>query len=144
MRRFYAVLLIMLSAGLSFNEPASARGGGHFRGYRGSWGGHHHHGAWGYGPIIGFGLGYGLGYGAGYYGGFYPGWNRYGGYYGYPPAVVSVPVNPPVYVQQPRPAVQPYPSGYWYYCTNPEGYYPYVKECLTTWQPVEPKPSPVR
>ena len=31
---------------------------------------------------------------------------------------------------------QPYASQYWYYCQNPSGYYPYVQQCTTNWQPV--------
>jgi hypothetical protein len=33
---------------------------------------------------------------------------------------------------------------YWYYCTNPAGYYPYVPQCATTWQavPANPPASP--
>jgi hypothetical protein len=30
----------------------------------------------------------------------------------------------------------PYASQYWYYCQNPAGYYPYVGQCSTNWQPV--------
>ena len=33
------------------------------------------------------------------------------------------------------------PDYYWYYCTNPEGYYPYVQECLGTWHAVPPAPE---
>jgi hypothetical protein len=62
----------------------------------------------------------------------------------YPPTVITVPVTPPVYIQQPPPAVQQYPSGYWYYCRNPEGYYPYVQECPRGWQQVEPTPPSPR
>jgi hypothetical protein len=31
---------------------------------------------------------------------------------------------------------QPYASQYWYYCQDPVGYYPYVQQCGTAWQPV--------
>jgi hypothetical protein len=32
---------------------------------------------------------------------------------------------------------QPYASSqYWYYCQAPAGYYPYVQQCSTSWQPV--------
>ena len=31
---------------------------------------------------------------------------------------------------------QPYASQYWYYCQYPAGYYPYVSQCSTNWQPV--------
>jgi hypothetical protein len=33
---------------------------------------------------------------------------------------------------------QPAASQYWYYCQNPAGYYPYVQQCTTNWQPVPP------
>lgn len=108
-------------------------GGGHFGG--GHFGGHH--GGWGFSR--GF-YGLGFGFGPGYYGGYYPFYGGYGGYYGYPP-VVTVPAIPPVYIQQSPSVAQQYQSGYWYYCSNPEGYYPYIKECLTSWQQVEPRPS---
>jgi hypothetical protein len=31
---------------------------------------------------------------------------------------------------------QPYATQYWYYCQNPAGYYPYIQQCSTNWQPV--------
>jgi hypothetical protein len=31
---------------------------------------------------------------------------------------------------------QPYATQYWYYCSNPAGYYPYVTQCNTGWQTV--------
>jgi len=67
-------------------------------------------------------------------------------YYPYysPPTVITVPVTPPVYIQQPPPTIQQYPSGYWYYCRNPDGYYPYIKECPGGWQQVEPTPPSPR
>ena len=33
------------------------------------------------------------------------------------------------------------PPYYWYYCDNPPGYYPYVKECKDAWEPVPPTPQ---
>ncbi|MDD5176643.1 MAG: hypothetical protein PHQ05_09505 [Sterolibacterium sp.] len=30
---------------------------------------------------------------------------------------------------------------YWYYCSNPAGYYPYVAQCSTGWQRVPASPS---
>lgn len=65
-------------------------------------------------------------------------------YYVYPPAVVTVPVTPPVYIQQAPPVIQQYPPGYWYYCNNPEGYYPYIQQCPNGWQQVEPTPPTSR
>jgi len=75
---------------------------------------------------------------------YYP---RY--YYPYPPyyypavPVVVTPPAPPVYIeqgQQPQQADGALPSNYWYYCQNPQGYYPYVKECQGGWQQVSPQP----
>jgi len=64
-------------------------------------------------------------------------------YYPYfPPAVVTVPANPPVYIERdPPPTNQQLPSGYWYYCDNPQGYYPYVNECPQGWRQVDPVPQ---
>jgi hypothetical protein len=72
--------------------------------------------------------------------------------YAQPPVQVIVQQPPTVYVeqqqaQQPQPQVQqgaPSPAqqnqNFWYYCRNPAGYYPYVKECAGGWQPVTPTP----
>ena len=110
-------------------------GGGHYGGgYGGHYGGYGYGHGYYYGPGYyygGFGLGLGLGYGLGYYG---------SPYYAYPPAVVTVPTAPPVYIQQTPPAAQQNPSGFWYYCNNPQGYYPYVKQCPGGWQQVAPTP----
>lgn len=116
---------------------------------RGGWGGHYgggHYGGWGYrggyyGGYyggLGLGLGLGLGYGPGYYGG-YP-------YYAYPPVITTVPAAPPVYIQQvvPQTVPQQPQANYWHYCRNPEGYYPYVKECPGGWQQVSPTPPAPR
>ena len=100
------------------------------------------------------GLGY---YGPGFYGRYGYGGYGYGGYgfggygwggYGYPfyyprayyyPPTVIVPTTPPVYIQQQAQPVQPQTS-YWYYCQNPDGYYPYVKNCPGGWLQVAPQP----
>jgi hypothetical protein len=64
-------------------------------------------------------------------------------YYPATPIVVA-PASPPVYVEQgdqqaPAQSAQLDPN-YWYYCQNPQGYYPYVKECSASWQKVAPQP----
>lgn len=134
---------------------------------RGHGGGRHHsgHSHGGYG-VRRHGSGYGGGrhnrgfgsrrYGSGFQGGFGHR-NRYGnagsGFYFntpiypyyprqtpyYPQAVITVPATPPVYIRQP-PVAQQYPENYWYYCNNPEGYYPHVKDCRSGWQQVKPTP----
>lgn len=99
---------------------------------------------------------YNFGINLGYYN---PGYIGYGGHFGYrsygypyfypplyayppyyPPTTVVVPTTPPVYIQDEgkRPA-QPQ-TNYWYYCRNPEGYYPYVKQCPEGWLQVAPQP----
>jgi hypothetical protein len=154
MKKISVICLILFLLGIIVSSTSWARGGGgqrggrggfsggqrHFGGHRNfgrqNYGGRHfggrRHGGWGYGG--GF-YGWGLGFGPGFYGGYYPnyGW--------YPPTVVTVPVTPPVYIQQSPPVVQSYQPGYWYYCTNPQGYYPYVRECPYGWQQVAPVPS---
>jgi hypothetical protein len=56
----------------------------------------------------------------------------------YPPQVVEVPIQPPTYIEQDTPPG----AGYWYYCRDPRGYYPYVKACPGGWQRVAPQPPP--
>jgi hypothetical protein len=59
--------------------------------------------------------------------------------YGYPPVVVEPP--PQAYVQPSPPVyVQPSPPSFWYYCENPQGYYPYVQQCPGGWSQVAPTP----
>lgn len=54
----------------------------------------------------------------------------------YYPSIIAVPSSPPVYIEQdPLPVQQ-----YWYFCGNPQGYYPYVKQCPAGWQQVMPQP----
>ncbi len=88
-------------------------------------------------------------YGGGWYGGLYldPWWYAdaypyyaYSGAIGYDayPAAVVAPASPPVYVNQSGAAAAP--SGDWYYCQNPAGYYPYVKSCSQAWERVPAKP----
>lgn len=115
--------LILIGSLASNSVWAHGGGGGHYGG--------HYGGGWGHGI--------GLGYGLGYYGGYYS-----SPYYAYPPTVITVPVAPPVYIQQSPPVVQQNPSGFWYYCNSPQGYYPYIKQCPGGWQQVDPTPPPPR
>jgi hypothetical protein len=61
------------------------------------------------------------------------------------PPVVVAPSYPAPVVVEPAPVHQEQPQTaarqYWYYCQDPAGYYPYVKECPRGWQPVSPTPS---
>ena len=95
-------------------------------GPRGGWayGGPGYWGAWPYAAAVGFGLGaYAVGY---------P--------YVTGPLVVNTVVAPPVYVEQDPAPVAPAPvASYWYYCPQPAGYFPYVKDCSQPWLKVVPQ-----
>jgi hypothetical protein len=122
MKRATTILLLgALALGAGAASPAWAR--------------HFHHG----GSHVGVYIGPGWGWYAPppvYYG--------YGYRYVYPPVVVT-PAAPPVYIEQSPPESAAGPetsSGDWYYCSNPDGYYPYVKECPGGWRRVAPMPPP--
>ena len=70
-----------------------------------------------------YGLGYGNGYGYGY------GWPYYA------PETTGA---PPAY-NEPEEQQQ---SSYWYYCQNPQGYYPYIRSCPGGWLTVVPNATP--
>jgi hypothetical protein len=52
--------------------------------------------------------------------------------------------EPPVVIQQQEPEIYEAPAepSYWYYCRNPQGYYPYVKQCPNGWMKVVPSSPP--
>jgi len=56
---------------------------------------------------------------------------------------------PPEYDGGAPPPGGPYPpppgagsAPTWFYCRNPQGYYPYVRSCNQNWEPVSPTPPP--
>ena len=59
-------------------------------------------------------------------------------YYTYPPAYYPYPASmldtPPAYIEQAPQASAQLAPGYWYYCTDPAGYYPSVQTCAGGWQ----------
>ncbi len=112
-------------------EVAGGTGGGWHGGYYGGWRG-------GYG-WYGFGL-WGYPYGWGYPYAYPYGYPYYGYPYSYPYAY-SYPSYPPADTQLPVPS-EPQQS-YWYYCQDPQGYYPYVRNCPGGWTQVVPTPPPV-
>ena len=95
-------------------------------------------------------------WGAPYYAPYY--YNYPPSYY-YPPApVVIAPSNPPIYIENnaatqvipqaapgssppPMAAQAPQASNTWYYCRDSQGYYPYVRECKSAWEPVPATPQ---
>lgn len=66
---------------------------------------------------------------------YYP--RTYHHYYYSTPVVVTPPPSPPEYIEQGNGD-----AAYWHYCSNPEGYYPYIKECPGGWQKVVPQAPP--
>jgi hypothetical protein len=70
-------------------------------------------------------------------------WTAGGGWYFYQAPVYPYPtyVPPAIVVQQPPPAPTGLPpSEFWYYCDNPQGYYPYIAACNGPWQEVPALP----
>ncbi|MDO8701507.1 MAG: hypothetical protein Q7J77_03690 [Undibacterium sp.] len=117
-----------------------------------AWANGRHHGpriGFGFGTGIGLGIGLGLGtltypsrinYSRNYYPGYYyPYQTTY-----YPEVLVETAVSPApatVYVRQAETmtSVQPAVSANgsdWYYCHNPDGFYPSIKTCPSGWQRV--------
>lgn len=111
-------------------------GGGYRGGYYGYRGGYY--GGW-YGPGLGI-----------YVGGPYWGWGAWPYAYPYPvyssypvasyPAYADVGASGTYIQATPDPAASQ--ANYWYYCTDPAGYYPYVQNCSKNWLQVVPQNVP--
>jgi hypothetical protein len=67
---------------------------------------------------------------------YYPSYPYYP-YYSGPPAVNQQ--QPETYIQRDSPDEG---QVYWYFCKDPEGYYPYVKKCPKGWLKVMPDTTP--
>ncbi len=146
MKRF---VLLVLTIFLLFAIPSGYAGGGHGGGGHGGGHGGGGHGGGGHGGS-GHGGGHG-GHGGGHYGGhsswyigyggYYPAPYYYYPYYSYYPAyyparvVANEPATQTIYVEK---SAQAEPD-YWYYCTDPKGYYPHVERCPTGWLQVVPR-----
>jgi hypothetical protein len=157
MKKLILVLFVVtLSfAFLIFPSISEARGGsgghGGWGGYQGGYyGGHyggHFRGYYGWGHYGGYYRGYYPPWYSSFYWGFpilgwpYVGWPYafYGGspYVGWPYYPSGMTEAPPADSEPAQP--QPY---YWYYCQDPQGYYPYVKSCPGGWIEVVPKAAP--
>ena len=120
----FAFLASLFIVGLASNSAWA--GGGHH-------GGHGHgHGHWGGGHWRG---GVSLHLGAPFFWPYY----SYAPVY-YPQPVVVAPAPQVVYVEQAQaPVAPPSVQQYWYYCGNPQGYYPNVQACPSGWQKVLPQ-----
>lgn len=138
------LIIILLTLGSAMANSASAQGRHH---------GHHS------GPGVSWSIGLGLGilaypyisYSRNYYPGYYPAYYaRYQSGY-YPEVMVETTVVTPapgtVYVRRadagttlPEQSYSVQPSATsgsdWYYCHNPDGFYPSIKSCPSGWQRV--------
>jgi hypothetical protein len=156
MKKFALVLLALFT--LVFGSPLTGNafqggghsGGGHFGGSHFS-GGHVGGGHFGGGHFGGGHFGGGHFRGGHFGGGHFRGghgvdfvispafgpwwWDPYPYYYPYPsePVVLQ---SEPVIVEPQAPE-----QHYWYYCSNPSGYYPYLKQCPNGWMKVLPAPA---
>ncbi len=144
MKRF-AIGLAVITLSLAFlSSPSISEARGEFGGH-GGWG---HHFSGFHGGHIGFHRGpiafprshiavhdrFFVGFGVG----FWPDPFFWGPpIVGWPYYATVVAEAPPVYVEPGQP--QPY---YWYYCQNPQGYYPYVGSCPGGWIQVVPNETP--
>jgi len=153
MKAFQTLMVVVLILLMTFLfvplVSAQGHGGGHGGSHGGgSWshhGGHAHshgyyggygYGWWGY-PYWGYPYWWGYPYGWGY-----PYYSYYNPYYD--PYYYEDYGSPPVPPQEATPPAetgQQQPS-YWRFCKDPEGYYPYVKDCPEGWMTVvPPKPN---
>ncbi|MGI4847123.1 MAG: hypothetical protein ACRYGK_03160 [Janthinobacterium lividum] len=126
--RLAVVFTVLLLAALGSSSAMAQRyhGGGHAR----------------VGIYLGAPL-FGASFGSPFYDPFYVPRYYYPPSYYYPAPVVMAPAAAPVYIEQSTAQASPQqmPSNSWYYCQDPQGYYPYVKNCAVNWQQVPPAPQ---
>ncbi len=143
------LLAILVAAGLAgaVSAPAFAKGhGGHGGGFHGGGhrggggfhgGGHHrpppprhHHGGHRWHGSYGIFLSSGPSY-------WGPWYDPYPSYHS--TVIVQQPAQPVYYANKHDGEASNNPQ-YWYYCNNPQGYYPYVAKCESRWVKVRPFP----
>ncbi len=150
MKKFICIALATIALCLANSFPGyagppaggSVRGGGGvaWHGGGGWHGGGWHGGGWHGGGWHGHGhSSFGVFIGPGWWGYPYPYYYPYYPYYSYPYPYYY---TPPTIPQQQYEYVEPEAPSYWYFCQNPKGYYPYVKQCPKGWLKVVPKPVP--
>jgi hypothetical protein len=146
----YAAAALLCIATLGWPNLSNAAHGGGGGGFHGGGGGFHGGGLHG-GGFHGFGGGWHGGFAGGnsHGGNWYHGWHngRYGWWWWGGPAVGFTFYDYPYgwgywpdygYYGDYGYGQQPYAGQYWYYCSDPAGYYPYVQQCNVQWQPVPP------
>jgi hypothetical protein len=120
MRKLVMMIVVGALIFMGLCSGAFCAGGGHYGG------GYYYHGG---GTRVFIGGYFGFPY-------YYP--YGYPNYYPYADPYPSYPytyADPPVYIEQEQPSD-------WYYCRDPQGYYPYVESCPSGWTRVAPIPPP--
>ena len=118
----------------SYYGGSGYRHGGYY-GYKGH-DGHHDYVS----TSIWFGPSWGWGYWDPFYYPYYPYYPYYYRYPYYGPSTtVVIPQEPQEYIMK-SPAQEE--TGYWYFCKQPKGYYPYVERCPGGWMKVVPQEPP--
>ncbi len=131
---FVALLIMVSPAQAGFSVKFGH--GFHGHGFHGKHFGHGFHGFRHRGFHRGFHHPHGFRHG-------FHGHHGFGGHYGFRgPPIVAVPSSPAVYIEQGSGQTAAQQAFFWYYCSSPEGYYPYVKDCPQRWQRVAPQPPP--
>jgi len=128
------VIVVVLALVFVGTLPVQAAGRFNHSGFHGGF----HGGGFRGGVWIGPGWGWGWDpwlWGSPYY--YNPYYTWYNPYYAAPPAGIQQ--EQQEYIQQ---APQAEEQSYWYFCSNPEGYYPYVKKCPGGWARVLPRSVP--
>jgi len=148
------VLFLIFCSGAAYASPIGAGiHTSHFATNQSTNAGTHTDHSHGHGPGPG---GYGHGWGGHGWGGHFGIWPLYfPGYFGYPlplyPDNFFVdPISadsffidtaaPVEFVEMTAPPADGAQSDNWYYCKDPDGYYPYVKNCPGGWQSIPSKP----
>jgi hypothetical protein len=126
MKKVIVIIVIGVFLSLGFSSSAVCA-----RGFRGHGGGHFHRFG---GPHVFIGGYFGLPH---YYPYGYPYYSPYP--YPYP---YAFPYYPPYAETRPPVYIEPQQSSSWYYCQDPQGYYPYVESCPGGWTRVNPTPPP--
>jgi hypothetical protein len=151
MRKIWLALFAAVPLLLGGEGAASAQmhgGGGGWRGGGGGWHGEHFHDGRFFhgGRFNNFHTNFrvfigapAFWWGAPYYPYYYP-YSYYGGSYATP--VYGDPGSA-TYMQQYGGARAQSSGEYWYYCTDPAGYYPQVRNCAQGWLKVVPDGSPM-
>ena len=119
MKKVICTIVAALALLLAAVSPGQAFRGGH--------GGHGGHFGRGGHVNVGFFVG-GPFWGPGWWGPYYPSYPYY--------APQTVVVQQPVTYSQQTPE-----QNYWYFCRDPEGYFPYVRNCPNGWLKVVPYPG---